>query len=128
MMLIMQHMLHCLPDWLLHLQYCTALLKMRNALINVVHNVAGSRMNSRARNCHHRKKFVAHVITQVRASNAVTNQWRAAERNGSKPRRRLGTEDSKPLMAELIVSSINAVLCTKLYLRRMEEWRREYHS
>jgi len=44
------------------------------------------------------------------------------------PSKRLGTEDSNPLMAELIVSSSNAVLCTKLYLRRMEEWRREYHS
>jgi hypothetical protein len=63
------------------------------------------------------------VITQVRASNAVTNQWHAAE--AQNPSKRLGTEDSKPLMAELIVSSSNALLCTKLYLRRMEEWRRE---
>jgi hypothetical protein len=31
-------------------------------------------------------------------------------------------------MAELVVSSSNAASCTKLYLRRMEEWRREYHS
>jgi len=31
-------------------------------------------------------------------------------------------------MAELIVSSSNAVSCTKLCLRRMEVWRREYHS
>ena len=40
------------------------------------------------------------------------------------PSKRLGTEDSKPLMDELLVSSSNAVLCTKIVFEengRMEK-------